>query len=90
MHGPVLLSRVISKTLLKSVKAKKGKRHYFKIRPYTQVTNPATGQTETVYGKWSKVKNIKSRSNGSFVLRSFLRSFLLLLFESVVEHSAGE
>lgn len=60
MHGPVLVSRVISKTL-KSVKAKKGKRHYFKIRPYTQVTNPATGQTETVYGKWSKAKKIKVR-----------------------------
>ena len=50
------------KTIRKTVtKLKTGKKYYFKIRPYTNVNNPLTDNTEKVYGKWSKVKSCKAK-----------------------------
>ena len=50
------------KTVSKTVKKlKKGKRYYFRIRPFTKVDNPVTDSTEKVYGKWSKIKSCKAK-----------------------------
>ncbi len=50
------------KTVNKTVtKLKAGKVYTFKIRPYTKVENPSTGNMKTVYGKWSKAKKIRAK-----------------------------
>ncbi len=46
-------------TKLTLKKLKKGKTYYFKVQPYTNVTNHATGEVTKVAGKWSKAKKLK-------------------------------
>ena len=48
-----------TKTKLTVKKLKKGKTYFFKIRPYTNIADSATGDTSKVYGKWSNVKKAK-------------------------------
>lgn len=40
-------------------KLKKGKKYYFKVRPYTKVTDKTMGKSSIVYGKYSNVKKAK-------------------------------
>jgi len=42
-------------------KLKVGKVYYIQVRPYTKVTNQATGQSRNIYGKWSNKKKVKIR-----------------------------
>ena len=42
-------------------KLKKGKKYFVRIRTCTVVTDPATGQTSNVYGKWSAKKKVKAK-----------------------------
>ena len=53
----VKIDKTNSKKLLKKLKS--GKKWYFQIRTYKKLSNPKTGKTTTVYGKWSKIKKIK-------------------------------
>ena len=48
----------------KTVKIKKlkpRKKYFFQIRPVTEVTNKATGQTAEIIGQWSKAKKIRAK-----------------------------
>ncbi len=40
---------------------KKKKKYFFRVRTYTQITNPTTSKTDTFYGKWSDVKKITTK-----------------------------
>ena len=48
-----------AKTKLTVKKLKKGKTYFFKIRPYTDIADSATGDASKVCGKWSNVKKVK-------------------------------
>ena len=48
----------------KKVKVKKlkpRKKYFFQIRPLTELTNKATGETTQIAGQWSKTRKIKAR-----------------------------
>ena len=49
------------KLLLENLKS--AKKWYVHIRAYKKIKNPASGKKTTVYGKWSKVRSFKAKSD---------------------------
>ena len=43
-------------------KLKAGKRYFVQVRAFKKITDPATGKTRTVYGKWSNKKKFKVKN----------------------------
>ena len=51
-----------AKTSKKTIKKLKAKRiYYVQVRTIKKIKNKATGETTTVYGKWSNIKKVKAR-----------------------------
>lgn len=42
-------------------KLKKGKKYFARMRTFTKVTDPQTGETKTIYGKWTRKKSFKAK-----------------------------
>lgn len=53
----IITKTTARKATIKKLKSKKN--YYFRIAPYSAVTNPITGEIRTVKGKWSKYKKVK-------------------------------
>ena len=56
VNKPNKTKRIIKKKL------KAGKRYFVQVRAFKKITDPATGKTRTVYGKWSNKKKFKVKN----------------------------
>ena len=48
-----------TKAILKNLKARK--KYFVRVRPYTKIQNPITGETEKICGKWSGTKKFRAK-----------------------------